>query len=82
MGTIGNRLCPIGRAGERKDSNTCDAILNHDRETSFRVNPFAIAYIALTSPFDFGKFVVTYGLEFSLIDARELNDVFVANDNG
>jgi hypothetical protein len=38
----------------------CYAIINPDREASFHVNPFAIAYIALTSPFDFGKFVFTY----------------------
>jgi hypothetical protein len=46
------------------------------------IDPLAITDVALPPPLDFGKFTITQGLEFSLIDAREPNDIFIANDNG
>ena len=49
----------------------CNTIVDDDDKMPFDIDPLAITDVALPPPLDFGKFTITYGLEFSLVDVRE-----------
>ena len=66
------------RTGSRAGSNP---VIDDDGDAARDIDAGAVAKIALAPALDFGKLAVANRPEFGFIDARESNDILIANDD-